>query len=284
MADLTINSAEVLHDEAALRESGFVGETVTAGQCVYLDAQADRWFLARSDATSSASRVKGITLNGGATRQSVRIQTEGEVRLGATANVVHGTIYCLSNTPGGIAPCADGKVNHYRTILGVGKTDGVLVLAIHASEVLLASVTDTHLVKAVLAGQVSNNTPQVGAIIDRNGYEEVTFFFNIGTIVDADATFTVLLEGGNDSLLADAAPIADADMVSQLIGTAPEVAASFNFGDDGEVRKLGYLDNTAPVRYLRVTITPALNTGAADFAVICVLSAGAITPVTQPAS
>ena len=43
----------------------------------------------------------------------------------------------------------------------------------------------------------------------------------------------------------------------QLLGT--EAGASFIFSDDNAVRKLGYLGGK---RYVRLTITPASNTGA----------------------
>ena len=62
---------------------------------------------------------------------------------------------------------------------------------------------------------VSDNTAQVGQIIDRKGYDSVTFLIATGSIADADATFTVLLEEGDAANLSDAAAVADA---------APEVA------------------------------------------------------------
>src|ERR1700731_3496343 len=111
------------------------------------------------------------------------------------------------------------------------------------------------LVKRVISStRVADNTAQVGQIIDRQGYNALTYILNLGTIADADATFVVLLEEGNDSALADAAAVADADMISQTPGTfqpdgstvitaavAPEAAASFQFDSDNQVRKLAYI-------------------------------------------
>lgn len=140
------------------------------------------------------------------------------------------------------------------------------------------------LVKRVLSPvSVADNTAQVGEVIDRQGFDAVTFLIAIGSIGDADATFTVLLEESNTSN-ADFTAVADADMLSQTSGTAPETAAGFQFDDDNEVRKLGYLGTK---RYLKLTITPANNSGtpsAALLAAMAILGVPHIAPVTQSAS
>lgn len=116
--------------------------------------------------------------------------------------------------------------------------------------------------RAISPVRVTDNTAQVGQIIDHQGYESAEYLIAIGTIADADATFTVLLEEGDDAALADAAAVADAD----LLGT--EAAAGFRYDDDDKVRKLGY---RGAKRYTRLTITPANNTGNADLAAMVVL-------------
>ncbi|PWB94667.1 hypothetical protein [Methylosinus sporium] len=96
----------------------------------------------------------------------------------------------------------------------------------------------------------TDNTAYVSQIIDTAGYEAVEFLIAIGANTDADATFTVLFEDGNAANLSDAAAVDD----KFLLGT--EALASFQFDDDNEVRKIGYV---GPKRYCRVTITPAGN-------------------------
>lgn len=138
------------------------------------------------------------------------------------------------------------------------------------------------LVKRVLSpASVSDNTAQVGQIIDRQGYDALTYLINIGSVADADATFTVLLEESDASDMTGAAAVADADMISQTSGTAPETAAGFQYDDDNEVRKLGYRGSK---RYTRLTITPANNASAAVLSALAVLSKPRIAPVTQDAS
>lgn len=102
------------------------------------------------------------------------------------------------------------------------------------------------------AAATTNNTPWVSSIIDTSGYEALEFEINIGSLADADATFTVLVEDGNDPALSDAAPVAD----DFLLGT--EAEASFTFAADNSTRKIGYVGHK---RYVRLTITPANNTG-----------------------
>ena len=120
---------------------------------------------------------------------------------------------------------------------------------------------------------VADNTAQVGQIIDRRGFDSVTFLIAIGSVADADTTFTVLLEESDDSGMSGGNAVADAD----LIGT--EALAGFQFDDDNECRKLGYVGNK---RYLRLTITPANNASAALLAAVAVLGHPSLAPTANP--
>lgn len=132
---------------------------------------------------------------------------------------------------------------------------------------------NVNLKRAISPVSVADNAAQVGQIIDHQGSGSALYVIPLGSIADADATFTVLLEEGNDPALADAAAVADAD----LLGT--EALAGFNFADDNKVRKLGYKGNK---RYTRLTITPAANTGAALLSAVCVLGSLALAPSANP--
>lgn len=120
---------------------------------------------------------------------------------------------------------------------------------------------------------VADTTAQVGQIIDRAGFDSLTYVIATGSIADADATFTVLLEEGDVSNMSDAAAVADAD----LIGT--EVLAAFQFDDDNECRKLGYKGNK---RYTRLTITPVANASAAVLAAVAILGNPMQSPTANP--
>lgn len=99
----------------------------------------------------------------------------------------------------------------------------------------------------------TGDTAKVGEIIDRQDAAALEFIIQTGSLADADATFTVLVEEGDISTMSDAAAVADAD----LLGT--EASASFVFSDDNKIAKIGYI---GAKRYVRLTVTPANNTGA----------------------
>jgi hypothetical protein len=147
---------------------------------------------------------------------------------------------------------------------------------------IMRDMANSFLVKRVLSPvSVADNTAQVGQIVDRLGFEALTYIINTGSIADADATFAVLLEESDAADMSGAAAVADADMISQDVAALPEAAAGFRFDDDNEVRKLGYVGNK---RYTRLTITPSANTGAALLSACAVLGRPGTKPVVQVAS
>lgn len=102
------------------------------------------------------------------------------------------------------------------------------------------------------AAAVTDNTAFVSTILDTAGFDQNEFVWVSGSIADADVTFTVLVEDGDDSGLSDAAAVADANLLGTEAGAAPL------FTSDNKTGKIGYI---GPKRYLRVTITPAANSG-----------------------
>lgn len=123
--------------------------------------------------------------------------------------------------------------------------------------------------RAISPVSVADNTAQVSQIIDRQGFDSLVFGIAIGSVADADATFTVLVEDGNDSGLSDAAAVAG----SELNGT--EAAAGFQFDSDNQTRKIGY---NGIKRYVRLTITPANNASAALLSAVAILGHASLQP------
>lgn len=118
------------------------------------------------------------------------------------------------------------------------------------------------------------DTAYVSQIVDTLGYGSCEFIILVGANTDANATFTVLVEDGAAANLSDAAAVAD----GYLLGT--EALASFQFDDDNEVRKIGYI---GPKRYVRVTITPSgNNSGDAFVAGVWILGHPASAPTANP--
>ncbi|NBT49940.1 MAG: hypothetical protein EBV86_01915 [Marivivens sp.] len=116
--------------------------------------------------------------------------------------------------------------------------------------------------RAISPVSVADNTAQVSQIIDMQGFRSLEFAIAIGSVADADATFAVLVEDGDNSGLSDAAAVSD----DNLLGT--EATAGFQFDDDDETRKIGYRGTK---RYVRLTITPAANASAALMSAVAVL-------------
>src|SRR5690349_15261567 len=106
------------------------------------------------------------------------------------------------------------------------------------------------------------NTAIVGAIIDRQGYESVTYMLHYGALFDG-SSFAVTMEHGDDPALADTSAVTAND----IIGTLALAGGTQAGGLANTTRKVAYVGAR---RYTRITITPAAN-GATS-----VLSAAAI--------
>lgn len=133
---------------------------------------------------------------------------------------------------------------------------------------------NNHTPKRVISPvSVADNTAQVGQIIDRQGYEALEYLIQTGSLADADATYTVLLEEGDAANLSDASAVADKD----LLGT--EALASFTFAADDKVFKLGYKGHK---RYTRLTVTPANNASAALISAVAILGHPNVSPTSNP--
>lgn len=132
--DITVTAANVATVSDAGFGSGTAGETITAGQTVYLDTADNKYKLADVNA-SGKDVVAGIALHGAANSQPIKFQISGVINLGAT--LVVGTIYVASATAGGIAPAADGASGWKTCILGVAITTANLKMSINAGGVAI---------------------------------------------------------------------------------------------------------------------------------------------------
>ncbi len=134
-------------------------------------------------------------------------------------------------------------------------------------------LNNLHSVIAIAPQVAGDDTPLVGAVIDRRGFDALTFIIATGTLADPDATFAVLVEHGDQADLSDAGAVAD----TELLGT--EALAGFDAADDNETRKIGY---RGAKRYVRVTVTPAGNTASAPIAAVAILGAPNVAPTANP--
>jgi hypothetical protein len=116
----------------------------------------------------------------------------------------------------------------------------------------------------------TDNTAYVSQILDTQNFDSATFVGLLGSVADADATLTVLVEHDDASGFGTATAVADAD----LIGVE---AMGLTFADDNKVFKIGY---KGIKRYVRVTVTPANNSGNLFLAGVWVQGHPRTTPQT----
>lgn len=109
---------------------------------------------------------------------------------------------------------------------------------------------------------VTDTTAQVTAVIDTQGYDSCAFLIQTGTLADADATFTVLVEDD------DASGFGTAAAVDDIYLEPTEAVAGFSFAEDSDVRKIAY---KGPKRYVRCTVTPVANSGNAPLSCMVML-------------
>ena len=124
------------------------------------------------------------------------------------------------------------------------------------------------------AAAVTDNTAYVSEIIDMQGFSAMAFAILLGSIADADVTFVVLLEESVNADFSSQTAVADADM------NGTEALAAPLFGSDDTVRKIGYHGSK---RYVRLTITPAANSGDIFLAIVAVMARAAQAPIAQAA-
>lgn len=135
-------------------------------------------------------------------------------------------------------------------------------------------MNNIHLLPVIVppAAAVADNTAQVGAVVSRRGYESLTFAVMTGNLADVDATFAVLVEE-SDLIGSGFVAVDDKD----LIGT--EALAGFTFAADNKCRKIGYKGGK---EFVRLTVTPANNVGAAAIVAMAILGHPSSAPTANP--
>lgn len=136
---------------------------------------------------------------------------------------------------------------------------------------MLRDITNNLTLKRAVSPQAArtDNTAIVSEVLDLRDFDGAMLAIQIGANTDANATFAVLIEecdtsGGSYTAVADA----------DLNGT--EALAGFQFDDDNECRKIGYVGNK---RYIKATITPSGN----DSGNIFVSASWVCRPLRMPA-
>lgn len=115
---------------------------------------------------------------------------------------------------------------------------------------------------------VSDNTAQVGQVIDHQGFDSALYEIFVGSFGDAAATLVPLLEESNDG--DNFTAVDDAHLEGS------EAAASFTQAEDNTIKTLGY---KGIKRYTRLTLTPADNGTALLLSASCIKGHASNKPV-----
>lgn len=123
MADIAVTPANVKEGTNASKTTGTAGETITAGQGVFLNTATQKWMKAKASGTLNESgngTQYGIALCGSSLDQPITVNILDAAGITIGGTTVVGTVYCVSATAGGICPWADLVATQYVTIIGVG--------------------------------------------------------------------------------------------------------------------------------------------------------------------
>lgn len=129
----------------------------------------------------------------------------------------------------------------------------------------MRDLADEIAVRVGLNSATINGATNDGVIIDRQGYDSVTFVVQSGTITDG--TWTLSIFEGDAANLSDGAAAPAASIVG-----APN---TFLLTDDNAVRKIGYVGGK---RYTRLRLSATGQTTGGVFAAVAVLGHPAFMP------
>jgi hypothetical protein len=135
MADLSLTPTSVVKSTGAKTKNGIAGETIAAGQALYL-ASATGLLMKADDTSAAKAACVGIALNGGAINQPIQYQTAGLLTIGGT--VAAGITYGVTDTAGGIGAISERASGDYVTLICTGSTTSVVDIDIKATGVAIA--------------------------------------------------------------------------------------------------------------------------------------------------
>lgn len=140
MADLVITAANITPGTTTgytpVKQTGTAGETITAGQSVYLLSSDSKLYKADANASSASAAAVGIALHAALAGQPLTYISSGALNFGAILTA--GLYYVVSATAGGIAPTADLASGWYSTLLMYAYSTSVGIVAPTATGIAVA--------------------------------------------------------------------------------------------------------------------------------------------------
>lgn len=119
MAAISITAGSVIPSSSAVIKSGIAGETITAGQLLYVEPVTLLMKLCDANSTAAIALAAGIATSGASVNQRVYYCTEDSGGFAIGATILSGDTLWSSATPGGITKtAADQTSGVYSTIIG----------------------------------------------------------------------------------------------------------------------------------------------------------------------
>lgn len=106
MAEITVTVASVAWASGSAPIPGTAGETITAGQSVYLKAADSRLWKAQADGTAAEADAVGIALHGSLAGQPLSYAPTGSV-INVGGTTAAGVFYYVGPTAGGVGEAGD---------------------------------------------------------------------------------------------------------------------------------------------------------------------------------
>ena len=120
MAAIAITAGSVIPSSSAVIKYGVAGETITAGQVLYVEPVTNLMKLCDANSTAAIATAAGIALNGASVNQRVYYCTEDTGGFASGATILSGDTLWTSATAGGITKtAADQTSGVYSTVIGV---------------------------------------------------------------------------------------------------------------------------------------------------------------------
>ncbi|HCN76492.1 MAG TPA: hypothetical protein DIT13_04750 [Verrucomicrobiales bacterium] len=120
-ADVSVTAGNVRTSDYAVIAPGVAGETITAGQVLFLSSADDRYYLADVNAAGE-TLIAGIAVSGAAAGQRLLVCIEDPDFTPGFTLSTSAPVYVASATAGGIAPVADVTTGWYCTVIMVAKS------------------------------------------------------------------------------------------------------------------------------------------------------------------
>lgn len=132
-----------------------------------------------------------------------------------------------------------------------------------------ASRDTVNMLTAAVGSNITRQTDNtaITATITKDGSELIAFLLILGTLADVDTTLTVALEDSDDD-------VTYAAVATKYYNTSAALTG-LQYDSDNAIRHIAYF---GPKKYVKLTVTPANNTGNLDSCIVTLKGNSRVQP------